>query len=138
MIFRALILYHIFYYTDSKANDIITPSMRNRKGYTFLEVITVVFIIGLLATIAIVNFLKAKKAANKTICIANLKQIQSVIQTWAIDAGAASDATVSTTDIVPNYIKVWPKEFGVDYPVPPNIKAVPVCPSVTVNPDHTL
>jgi len=76
----------------------------------------VVAIIGLLAAIAIPNFVKARATAQKNACIANLKQIQGATQVWAIDnnkTGSDTPATLSTLNtadsLVPNYIKKEPK-----------------------------
>ena len=108
----------------------------NKKGFTLVEIMIVVAIIGLLAAIAIPNFIRARQTAEKNACIANLKQLQGAIQVWAIDTGAAGTATFTTADIVGNYLKSWPKEGTIVYPVPANVNATPACPSS--NPDHTI
>lgn len=110
----------------------------NKKGFTLVEIMIVVAIIGLLAAIAIPNFIRARTTAQKNACIANLKQLQGAIQVWAIDTGAASDATFGTGDICGNYLKAWPKEGTVSYPTPANVNATPACPNAATNTDHTL
>lgn len=45
----------------------------------------VVAIIGLLAAIAIPNFVKARTAAQKNACIANLKQLEGAKESWALE-----------------------------------------------------
>ncbi len=102
--------------------------MKN-KGFTLIE---------LLVVIAMSNFFTAKRAAARNTCVVNLKQIQIVVNTWALDTGAASDATVTIEDLVPNYIKAWPKEGTLDYPLPASIGAKPVCPNASVTLDHTI
>ena len=109
-----------------------------RRGFTLLEIIVTVGIIGVLASIGIANFVAARRVAQRNTCIANLKKIQSVINTWALDTGASSSDTFTVEDIVPNYIKSWPKEGAADYPLPANISSLPVCPNVGTTPDHTL
>ena len=110
----------------------------NRKGFTLVEIMIVVAIIGLLAAIAIPNYMKSRETARKNSCIANMKQLREAIHIWAIDTGAASNATFATSDIVPNYMKSWPKEGTIAYPVPTNVSEIPVCPSSAANTDHIL
>jgi competence protein ComGC len=59
----------------------------------------VVAIIGLLAAIAIPNFIKAREASQKNACIANLKQLDGAIATWALEQKLNSTDAVSLADI---------------------------------------
>ena len=56
-----------------------------RSAFTLVEIMIVVAIIGLLAAIAIPNFIKAREASQKNACIANLKQIDGAKNTWALE-----------------------------------------------------
>lgn len=52
----------------------------NRKGFTLLEILIVVAVIGILASIVIPNYLSARTESQKSACIANLKQIEGAIE----------------------------------------------------------
>jgi prepilin-type N-terminal cleavage/methylation domain-containing protein len=70
-------------------------------GFTLVEIMIVVAIIGLLATIAIPNFVKARLKAQQSACINNLKQIDGAKQTWALEAKAPPTATPTLANIQP-------------------------------------
>lgn len=74
------------------------------SGFTLVEIMIVVAIIGLLAAIAIPNFVKARTTAQKNACIANLKQIDGAIQQWALENKKATADTVGSADYTP-YLK---------------------------------
>lgn len=61
----------------------------------------VVAIIGLLAAIAIPNFVNARATSQKNACISNLHQIDSAIQQWALENHAQDASVVNSTDIKP-------------------------------------
>ena len=76
----------------------------SNKGFTLVEIMIVVAIIGLLAAIAIPNFVRARTQSQKNACINNLRQIDGAIQQWALENKQAAAATVVSTDILP-YLK---------------------------------
>jgi prepilin-type N-terminal cleavage/methylation domain-containing protein len=71
----------------------------NKQGFTLVEIMIVVAIIGLLAAIAIPNFVRARTQSQKNACINNLRQIDSAVQTWALENKQAANATVGFSDI---------------------------------------
>jgi type II secretory pathway pseudopilin PulG len=73
-------------------------------GFTLVEIMIVVGIIMLLATIAVPNFVRARRTAATSACIVNLKQIEGAINTWATETKAADDAPVDYSSIRP-YLK---------------------------------
>ena len=61
----------------------------------------VVAIIGLLATIAIPNFVRARLKAQQSACINNLRQIDGAKQTWALENKAGQTATPVLSNVQP-------------------------------------
>ena len=78
--------------------------MRGRKGFTLVEIMIVVAIIGLLCAIAIPSFLKARTESQKNACINNLRQIDSSKEQWALNTNQPATATPVAGDL-DTYIK---------------------------------
>jgi len=72
-----------------------------KSAFTLVEIMIVVAIIGLLAAIAIPNFVKARATSQQNACINNLHQIDAAIQQWALEKHHQATDAVVESDIQP-------------------------------------
>lgn len=87
-----------------------------RRAFTLVEIMIVVALIGLLAALAIPNFIRARTTAQTKVCINNLRQIDSAKQQWALENKQTGGATPVQTELEPFLIRTT---SGV----------MPICPS---------
>ena|SRR5476651_2273165 len=88
-----------------------------RTGFTLVEIMVVVAIIGLLAAIAIPNFIKARATSQANACINNLRQIEAGVNQWAMENGQISGSPIPAISTVSAYIKLNSKS------------SIPICPA---------
>ena len=83
---------------------------KNSMGFTLVEIMIVVAIIGLLAAIAVPNFVQARTTARRNACINNLRLISAAKDQSALENGYAESSTLTSTQITA-YLKanVMPK-----------------------------
>jgi prepilin-type N-terminal cleavage/methylation domain-containing protein len=73
-----------------------------KAGFTLVEIMIVVAIIGLLAAIAIPNLVNARQQAQAKACINNLKQIDGAANQFALEQGRKTgDAISFPSDLTP-------------------------------------
>jgi type IV pilus assembly protein PilE len=69
------------------------------SGFTLVEIMIVVAIIGLLASIAIPNYAQSRGAAQRHVCISNLQQIEGAILRWSLELKRDEGQAVAYSDI---------------------------------------
>jgi len=81
-----------------------------KSGFTLVEIMIVVAIIGLLAAIAIPNFVKARESAQAKSCVNNLRQIDGAVDQYALEAGLSTgDPAPMATPGILDYLKATPE-----------------------------
>ncbi len=79
----------------------MNPRTSRKSGFTLLEIMIVVSLIGLLLAIAIPHFVRARATSNQATCISNLRQIRYAITQWGLEKKAAGTTSVQFSDIQP-------------------------------------
>lgn len=74
-----------------------------RSGFTLVEIMIVVAIVGLLATMAMPGFVKARSQSREKVCINNLRQLDGAKDQAALEFGVADGGNVSA--FVEAYLK---------------------------------
>ncbi len=82
--------------------------INKKKGFTLVEIMIVVLIIGILLAIAVPNFLRARESSRTRSCIANLRQIEAAKEQWAMDNKKGATDTPVQGDLAPTYVKSYP------------------------------
>ena len=122
-----------------------TNKTSRKSGFTLVEIMIVVAIIGLLAAIAIPNFVKARATSQANACINNLRQIESGVNQWALETGQISGTAIPDINTVSAYIKLnsssnVPTCPGGGVYTTTSVGSVPqvICSLSTLTPSHSL
>ncbi len=81
---------------------------KRQQGCTLVEIMIVVAIIGILAAIAIPNFIKNRNDSQRRACISNMRQIETAAENYRVANPNVSEITVAMLVGSDNYIKTTP------------------------------
>jgi type IV pilus assembly protein PilA len=85
--------------------------MRNQKGFTLIELMIVVVIIGILAAIAIPNFIAMQNRAKEGSTKSNMHTVQLAAEDYGVQNDGVYSATMDATHIAPSLPTVFKNPF---------------------------
>jgi prepilin-type N-terminal cleavage/methylation domain-containing protein len=96
-----------YYVAVIKSKDrhlLMKINLKSRRGFTLVEIMIVVAIIALLASIAVPGFLRARKRSQASRILNDLRLIDGAVDLYAIETNKMGGVTVNTVDWT-NYMK---------------------------------
>jgi prepilin-type N-terminal cleavage/methylation domain-containing protein len=106
-----------------------------KRAFTLVEIMIVVLIIGILLAVAVPNFMTARETSRSKSCSANLHQVESAKEQYAMDNRLADGTAVSGLSSLSDYIKKTPQcPSGGTY----TVGAIGTDPSCSVGGTHAL
>jgi len=82
---------------------------RRNGGFTLLELMIVVLVIGIILSIAIPNWMRARESARTQTCVCNMTKIENAKDQHAVESRKSNGDVVAWADIVPAYMKYQPE-----------------------------
>src|ERR1043165_312724 len=82
---------------------------RVRRGFTLVEIMIVVLIIGILLAIAVPNFIKARETSRTKSCVGNMKHIDAAAEQWSMDNKKPNGDTIALSTLSVLVTSGYPK-----------------------------
>lgn len=97
--------------TLSMKSQVQRQTMPSVAGYSLIEIMVVVALVGVVAVLAVPNAMTARTTASRSVCLAALKQIESAKEQWAVEHKKSGGDTALDDDLfgLDKYLKYKPK-----------------------------
>ena len=105
--------------------------MTNKQGFTLLELLMVVIIVGILASLALPGYIRAAEQARGSEAVTALGQLKGAAQRYCLQSngvapGAYSDLDMENPNSNPQFLARWGDGAGGAAPFPPVACATPL------------
>lgn len=112
--------------------------MKDNRGFTLVEIMIVVAIIGLMATMALPAFVRARENSISTVCVNNLRIIDTAKVQVAWKYKYAQGDTISDTAQLDDYLRCAYAEIEEPYGETYTLQPVGTAPTCSFGPPHLL
>ena len=85
------------------------PRPKTRRGFTLVEIMIVVLIVGVLSSIAVPSWISARTKSRKQACTGNLKKLETAKEQWTLENHVPEGSACDMTDLHPAYLKSVPR-----------------------------